>query len=72
MPGPLSTTRTTTRCCSRLAVTSTRPDVGDGVERVVDQVRPDLVELADEAADARQIGFDVDDDGGRFAPRLRL
>ena len=28
MPGPLSTTRTTTRCRSRFAVTSTRPESG--------------------------------------------
>ena len=70
MPGPLSMTRTTTRCRSRLAVTSTRPDVRHGIERVVDEVRPDLVELADKAADARQVGFDVDGDGDRFRPRL--
>ena len=29
---------------------------GDGVERVVDQVRPDLVELADEAANLWEVG----------------
>ena len=33
--------------------------VGNGIERVVDQIRPDLVELAGEAADARQAGFHV-------------
>ena len=33
--------------------------LGDGIERVVDQIRPDLVELADEAANARQVGLDV-------------
>ena len=55
MPGPLSMMRTTTRCCSRAAVTSTRPPIGNGVERVVDQVRPDLIELAGEAADAREV-----------------
>ena len=72
MPGPLSTTRTTTRCRSQLAVTSTRPRLGNGIERVVDQIRPDLIELADEAAHARQVGFDVDGDGDRFRPRLGL
>ena len=59
MPGPLSTTRTTTRCRSQFAVTSTRPESGNGIERVVDQIRPDLVELADEAANAREVGFHV-------------
>ena len=33
--------------------------IRDGIERVVDQVRPDLVELADEAANAREVGLDV-------------
>ncbi len=34
--------------------------LGDGVERVVDQVPPDLVELAGEPADAREIRFHAD------------
>ena len=29
----------------------------NGIERVVDQVRPDLIELAGEAANARQVGL---------------
>ena len=44
--------------------------VGDRIERVVDEVRPDLVELAGKATDARQVGFNVDGDGDRFRPRL--
>ena len=72
MPGPLSTTRTTTRCRSQRRGHLDPTGVRNGIERVVDQVRPDLVELADEAADAREVGFDVDGDGDRFRPRLRL
>ena len=41
-----------------------------GIEGVVDQIRPDLVELADEAADTRKVGFHVHRDGNRFRPRL--
>ena len=67
MPVPLSMTRTTTRCGSRFASTSTRPASGDGVQRVVDQVRPDLVQLAGETAHARQAGFHLDHHGDRFA-----
>ena len=59
MPGPLSTTRTTTRCRSRLRGHLDAAGLGHRIERVVDQVRPDLVELADEAADARQAGLHV-------------
>ena len=46
--------------------------VGNGIEGVVDQVRPDLVELADEAANAREVGLHVHGDGDRLRPRLRL
>ncbi len=46
--------------------------VGDGVEGVVDQIRPDLVEFAGEAADARETGFHVNGHGGRFRPRFGL
>ena len=38
--------------------------VGNGVERVVDQIGPDLIELADEAADLRQSRFQLDGHGG--------
>ena len=72
MPGPLSTTRTTTRCRSRVGGDLDAAGLGDGIERVVDQVRPDLIQLAGEAADARQIGFDVDGHRDRLRSRLRL
>ena len=67
MPAPLSMTRTTTRCCSTARGDIDAAGVGDSVEGVVDQVRPDLVEFADEAADAREAGLDVDDDGDRLS-----
>ncbi len=71
MPAPLSMTRTTT--CSILAARRhlDAARVGDGIEGIVDQVRPDLVEFAGEAAHARQAGFRFHHHGGRFCPRLR-
>ncbi len=55
MPGPSSVTRTTT--CAALGPRRHRdPTVSaDRIERVVDQVRPHLIQLAAEAAHARQI-----------------
>src|SRR4029077_6415076 len=41
------------------------------IERVVDQVRPDLVELTGEASDAGEIAFRVDDHGGGMTSRFR-
>jgi len=42
----------------------------DGVERVVDQVSPDLVQLAGEAADARQVRLHAHGHGDGLAARL--
>src|SRR3954466_3666349 len=40
------------------------------IERVVDEVRPDLIQLADESARLRQVGRNADGDRGRLLPRL--
>ena len=66
MPGPLSTIRT----IDVLAVAGgghvDAAALGHRVQCVVDQVRPDLVQLADEAAHARQRGVEIDRDGDRL------
>ena len=72
MPAPLSTTRTTTLLMVAVCQHLDAARVGDGVEGIVDQVHPDLVEFAGEAANARKAGFNLDRHGDRFRPRLRL
>ena len=57
MPVPLSTMRTTTLLLLAVRQHLDAARVGDGVEGVVDQIRPDLVEFAGEAAHAREAGF---------------
>src|SRR3954462_4697633 len=46
--------------------------VGSGIKRVVDQIRPNLVEFAGEASDARQPRLHVDHHDNGFCPRLRF
>ena len=56
MPAPLSTMLTTTRCALALRADLDAAAVRHGVQRIVDQVRPDLVQFADKAEHARQSG----------------
>ena len=44
--------------------------LGNGIERVVDQVRPDLIELAGKATDAGEVGLDGDRHRDGFPSRL--
>ena len=67
MPAPLSTMRTThTLRRGRRALRRGR--IRNGIECVVDQIYPDLIQLAREPAHARKIRFDFD---GNRADLLR-
>ncbi len=46
--------------------------VADGVDRVVDEIGPDLVQIAADGADRRQVRLQVDADAHRFPARLVL
>ena len=72
MPGPLSTTRTTTRCRSRCAVTSTRPDSGTASSALSIRFAQIWLSSPTKPRTRGRSGFDVDGDGDRFRSRLRV
>ena len=63
MPGPSSQISTTTSASRANARIRISPLSVHGVDRVVQDVRPDLVELAPERLDLRQVRLVVADDG---------
>ena len=72
IPGPVSAISTTTWLAvgARVEIRSV-PLAVHGVDRVVDQVRPDLVELAGVGLDPRHVGAVVADDGDAVAELVR-
>ena len=66
-------TRTTTRCGFAVRQHLDAAAVRHGIQRVVDQIRPDLIEFAGETAHARQVRLPRSiATAADFCPRLRL